>query len=161
MEKRLIVLIDFSAYSGDLLKYAYDWSKKAGGNLILVHHTTAVVPAMADDPTRETLTRATNDDALGKLRKLAEEVLPADANIRYIASEQPVESIISGLQAEPFDDLVFMGVKGTGRRKQIFLGRFVIEVIDRVNSIGVALPRNVTAFVSKKMYVAVSNAFQL
>lgn len=161
MEKRLIVLIDFSAYSGDLLKYAYDWSKKAGGNLVLVHHTTAVVPAMADDPTRVTLTRATNEEALAKLHKLKDEHLPDDANVRYIASEQPVESIISGLQAEPFDNLVFMGVKGTGRLKQIFVGSFVIEVIDRANSIVVAMPRNVTEFVSKKMYVAVSNAFQL
>lgn len=161
MEKRLIVLIDFSAYSGDLLKYAYDWSVKAGGDLVLVHHTTIVVPAMADDHTRVTLAQATNDDAVATMKKLAGELLPSDATIRYIASELPLESIIAGLQAEPSDSIVFMGVKGTGRLKQIFVGSYVIEVIDRSNSIVVAMPRNVTEFVSRKMYVAVSNAFQL
>lgn len=161
MEKRFIVLIDFSSYSGDLLKYAYDWSKKAGGTLVVAHNTTVVAPALADTATRTMLAQATNEEALAKLRRFAEEVLPAGTNIRYIASDQPVGSMISSLQNEPFDNLVFMGVKGTGRLKQIFLGSFVIEVIEQANAIVVAMPRNVTEFVSDKIYVAVGSANQL
>lgn len=160
-EQRFIVLIDFSAYSPDLLKYAYDWSRKAGGNLVMVHNTTVVAPAMADDDTRAALAQATNEDAVGKMKKLAEENLPDDPGIRYIASEHPIASIISGLRNEPADSIVFMGVKGTGRLKQIFMGSFVIDVIDRADTIVVAMPRNVTSFVSKKIYVAIGDTSRL
>lgn len=161
MGKRFIVLIDFSSYSGDLLKYAYDWSKKAGGKLVLAHNTTVVAPALADTATRAMLGQATNEEAVTKMRALAEKILPASTDILYVASEQPLASIISDLQAEPFDNLFFLGVKGTGRLKQIFLGSFVIDMIEHANSIVVAMPRHVTEFVSERIYVAVGSTSQL
>src|SRR5690606_5334945 len=95
MGKRFIVLIDFSSYSGDLLKYAYDWSKKAGGKLVLAHNTTVVAPALADTATRAMLGQATNEEAVTKMRALAEKILPASTDILYVASERPLASIIS------------------------------------------------------------------
>lgn len=161
VETRFIALIDFSEYSPDLLRYAYDWSRKAGGNLIMVHNTTVVAPAMADPGTRTALAQVANEEALARMRKLAEEYLPDHSDIRYIASEQPIASIIAGLRNEPSESIVFMGVKGTGRLKQIFMGSFVIEVIDQADTIVVAMPRKVTSFVSDKIYVAVSDTSQL
>lgn len=161
VETRFIALIDFSEYSPDLLRYAYDWSRKAGGNLIMVHNTIVVAPAMADPGTRTALAQVANEEALARMRKLAEEYLPDHSDIRYIASEQPIASIIAGLRNEPSESIVFMGVKGTGRLKQIFMGSFVIEVIDQADTIVVAMPRKVTSFVSDKIYVAVSDTSQL
>ena len=161
MKTRFIALIDFSEYSPDLLRYAYDWSRKAGGNLILVHNTTVVAPVMADPGTRTALAQVANEEALGRMKKLAEEHLPDHSDIRYIASEQPIASIIAGLRDEPSDSIVFMGVKGTGKLKQLFMGSFVIDVIDQADTIVVAMPRKITSFVSDKIYVAVGDTPRL
>ncbi|MCU7574826.1 universal stress protein [Riemerella anatipestifer] len=48
MKKRIIVLVDFSEYSENLLKYASDWGSKVDVELVLVHQNNVLVPALAD-----------------------------------------------------------------------------------------------------------------
>lgn len=161
MDKRFIVLIDFSEYSPDLLRFAHDWCTKTGGSLVLVHQTVVMAPAMADTATRVALAQVTNSDAITKLERFAREILPGEAKVTFMASEQPVDKIVEKIRVDSSDFLVLMGVKGTGRLKQIFLGSFVIDVIDQADAIVVAMPRNVTRFVSEKIYVAIHVEHQL
>lgn len=161
MEKRFIVLIDFSEYSDDLLRYAYDWSMKTGAGLVLAHQTAVMSPAMADAATRVALTQVTNAEALARLERFAREILPDDVKIDYVASDQPIKKVFTKIREESSDFLVLMGLKGTGKLKQIFLGSFVIDVIDQADAIVVAMPRNVTRFLSEKIYVAVHSKHQL
>lgn len=161
MEKRFIVLIDFSEYSHDLLRFAHDWSTKVGGRLLLAHQTAVISPAMADAATRVTLTQVTNAEAVTRLEQFAREILPSEVRVDYMGTEQPVDKMIEQIREDPSDFLVLMGVKGTGRLKQIFLGSFVIDVIDQADAIVVAMPRNVTRFVSEKFYVAIHSRDQL
>jgi nucleotide-binding universal stress UspA family protein len=161
MEKRFIVLIDFSEYSADLLRYAYDWSRKVGARLLLAHQTAVMSPAMADAATRVALAQVTNAEAMERLEHFARGILPGEVRVDYMASEQPIDKVFKKLREDPSDFLVLMGVKGTGRLKQIFLGSFVIDVIDQANSIVVAMPRNVTRFASEKIYVALHSEYRL
>jgi hypothetical protein len=161
MEKRFIVLIDFSEYSADLLRYAYDWSNKTGASLLLAHKTEVMVPAMADTPTRVTLAQVTNEESKKRLEAFARDILPGDAKVNFMASDEPIDKVFAKVRSESPDFLVLMGLKGTGTLKQIFLGSFVIDVIDQANAIVVAMPRNVTQFLSEKMYVAVHSDRQL
>lgn len=161
MEKRFVVLIDFSEYSADLLRYAYDWSTKAEARLLLVHQTVVVAPAMADTATLVALAEVTNQEALTKLERFAREILPGEAKVDFMATDQPVDKMMERIREDPSDFLVLMGVKGTGKLKQIFLGSFVIEVIDQADAIVVAMPRNVTRFVSEKFYVAIHSGDRL
>lgn len=161
MKNRFVVLIDFSEYSADLLRYAYDWSEKTGAGLLLAHQTAVMAPAMADAATRVALTQVTNNEAIARLEQFAREVLPSDAKVDYLASDEPVKRVIGQIREESSDFLILMGLKGTGRLKQIFLGSFVIDVIEHADSIVVAMPRNVTKFLSEKMYVAVHSRNQI
>lgn len=161
MEKRFIVLIDFSEYSADLLQYAYDWSMKIGAKLLLAHKTEVMVPAMADTATRVTLTQVTNEESRKRLESFARDILPGDAKVDCMASDEPVDKVFAKVRAESPDFLVLMGLKGTGKLKQIFIGSFVIDVIDQANAIVVAMPRKVTRFLSEKMYVAIHSKHQL
>jgi len=57
MARRFILLIDFSEHSVSLAKYAFDWSKKANAELLLVHQTLVYTPALTDNETRQEISR--------------------------------------------------------------------------------------------------------
>lgn len=156
MRKRFIVLIDFSAYSPTLLKYAYDWGQQADAELLLVHQTNAITPALADSESRETIIQQANAVATQQMKDLCRAILPAAANYTYIVSETPLHRSLQRLLSEPVESLIFVGVKGTGLIKKILLGSVAVEVIENTDNVVVAIPQEVTRFSPEKLFVAVS-----
>src|SRR5690554_1602403 len=117
MEKRFIVLIDFSEYSDDLLRYAHDWSTKTGASILLAHKTEVMVPAMADTATRVALAQVTNEEAMKRLEAFAGDILPREAKVDFLASDEPIDKVFDKVRSESTDFLVLMGLKGTGMLK--------------------------------------------
>lgn len=161
MRKRFIILIDFSDHSGNLLKYAYDWSLQINAELLLVHQSIVVVPAFAESQTKERSARETNEEAVCKLKELAKSILPSLDNVSYSVSENQLQFTLPELLAEPFEHLIFVGIKGTGLIKKIFLGSVAIEVIDNTNNIVVAMPEEIFSFSHEKIFVAVTEKHPL
>lgn len=156
MKKRFIVLIDFSEYSNNLLKYAYDWSRQIDAELLLVHQTTILAPALANSTSWEQIARETNDDALRKLEELVSSVLPPFVKVAYSVSDNLFHEILPNLLAEPYENILFVGLKGTGLFKKIFIGSVAVEVIENANNIVVAIPKDISAFSHEKIFVAVN-----
>lgn len=156
MKKRFIILIDFSAYSTNLLKYAYDWSRHINAELLLLHQTIVVAPALADYESKASITQITNIEALKKLKNLAREILPPGAKAQYNVSEVHLQLSLPKLLSEPFEHLVFVGLKGTGLLKKLFIGSTALQVIEHTNNIVVAMPKEIDKFNPEKIFVAVS-----
>lgn len=161
MKKRFIILIDFSDYSGNLLKYAYDWGLQINAELLLVHQSIVVLPAFAGSKTKERTTQETNGEALIKLKELANSILPSLDKVSYSVSENQLQLTLPKLLAEPFEHLIFVGLKGTGLFKKIFLGSVAIQVIDNTNNIVVAMPKEIFKFSHEKIFVAVTERHPL
>lgn len=161
MKKRFIVLIDFTEYSGNLLRYAYDWSKQAQAELLLVHRTEAMAPALADNLSRRQIADYANAEALSRLKALAGELILPSAEVNLLVSEKPVTYTLKRLLAESYDDVIFTGLKGTGVFKKIFIGSVALSVIEKVNAIVVAVPKEVSQYSHRRIYVAVSRVYPL
>ena len=161
MKKRFIILIDFSESSGNLLKYAYDWGLQIDAELLLVHQSIVVVPAFAGPETKGSAKQDANDDALRKLKELAKSVLPSLNKVSYFVSENQLQFTLPEHLAEPYEHLTFVGLKGTPLIKKIFLGSVVIEVIDNINNIVVAMPEEILQFSHEKIFVAVTEKHPL
>lgn len=156
MKKRFILLIDFSEYSGNLIKYACDWSKQANAEILLLHQTFVLAPALADNDTKQQIAQYTNNEALIKLKALAKTLIPSTVKVSYFVSENPLQFTLTNLLAESFENLLFVGVKGTGLLKKIFLGSIALQVIDNTKNIIVAMPKEIDTFSHEKIFVAVS-----
>ncbi|HET7117819.1 MAG TPA: universal stress protein, partial [Hanamia sp.] len=161
MKKRFIILIDFSEYSGNLLRYAYDWSLQINAELLLVHQSIVVVPAFAGSEAKVRTTKETNDETLHKLKELANSILPSLDKASYSVSENQLQFTLPKLLAEPFEHLIFVGLKGTALIKKIFLGSVAIQVIDNTNNIVVAMPEEISKFSHEKIFVAVTERHPL
>lgn len=155
MNKRFIVLIDFSEYSSNLIKYACDWSQETHAKILLHHQTHPFLPAFAENEAREFIVRDANDKALEKLKSLANELIPDYIEVSYYVSEIDFHQTLPELLAEPFENLVFIGLKGTGMLKQIFLGSVALRIIGNTENTVVAMPKGIDSFSHEKIFVAV------
>ncbi len=161
MKKRFIILIDFSTYSNGLLKYAYDWSKQINAELFLVHRTMVVAPALTTGDIKKKITQIANQDALKKLKDLAEVVLPPNIKVDYFVSEVPLRWTISWLLDKRFENLIFVGLKGTGLLKRILIGSVAADIIAETNNVVVTVPKEITRFSHKKVFVAITDIHSL
>lgn len=162
MKKRFILLIDFSEYSGNLIQYAYDWSKQTNASLHLVHQTIVLSPGLATDKESKALIiQKENEDALRKLKNFVNTIIPNATEISYSISESHLELTLASLLSEPFENLVFTGLKGTGLLKKIFIGSVALQILEHTNNIIVAIPQKISSFSPEKIFVAVTEKHPL
>lgn len=161
MKKRFILLIDFSKYSANLIRYASEWCGQINAELLLIHQTTVLSPALSNYEVKQEITQHTNNEALKELRKLAQEIVPSTIKVSFWVSESHLNMIIPAMLTEPFDHLVFIGIKEAGLLKQIFLGSTAVEVIDGTDNIVIAMPKEISTFSHKKIFIAVTEKHPL
>lgn len=161
MKKRFIILIDFSEYSDNLIRYACDWGIQAHAELLLVHQTIVLAPALTNNESKLQIAQHTNDGALNKLKILAKKLIPAKVKVSFYASESHLQIVLRKFLEEPFDNLVFVGIKGTGLLKKLFIGSVALQVIDSTKNIIVAMPKEIATFSHKKIYVAATIKYPL
>lgn len=161
MKKRLIALVDLSAHSPGLIRYACDWCVKADAVLHLVHHTVVHAPVMADRDSKRQIADLAKAEARERMRMLAEELVPSSIKVSFSVSTVRLQVMLSQLLAEPFEDLVLVGLKGTGMLKKLFIGTVALEVIEQTHHVVVTMPKDVTAFDHRRIHVAVSELHPL
>ncbi|HRP89952.1 MAG TPA: universal stress protein [Edaphocola sp.] len=156
MTKRLILLIDFSDYSVLLIKYAAVWAKFIGAKILLVHQNVFLTPGLSDIESKAYIIQKTNDEALFKLKSLAFEHIPEQINVEFLVTEDSLQISLNQLIKENYDDLILLGLKGTGFFKQVFIGSMAMQLIEKIENIILALPMNIQKFSLEKINVYVS-----
>lgn len=161
MQKRFILLIDFSEYSANLLKYAYSWSKEVNAEILLIHQTSTLVsPRLSEDIRNDTI-KQNISEAVDQLNEYSRSILHDATNIKCQVTYYHLNLYLKELLSEPYDNLVFVGLKGTGLLKQIFIGSIAVEIIENIDNVIVAIPKEVTRFSPKKLYVPVTDKYPL
>ena len=161
MKKRSIVLIDFSENSIELIKYVADWSMHTDMEILLLHQNIVVLPALTEVDDKREITQHTNAEARKKLSLLAHAHLPDQAKVTFSVSEEPLLSTLERLLAQPFDDLVFVGMKGTEPVKQLVKGSVALDVINGTGNCIVAVPTGLSKFTQSTLHVSVTEKYPL
>ncbi len=161
MKNRFVVLIDFSEHSGRLLQFAYDWSQRINAEIVLVHQTPVLLPALTPSESRKKLTAIANADAVVKLKALAQSVLLPGASARYFASEKPLVAVLNDMLRKHYSHLVFLGIKETGLLKKLFIGSEAVKVIDGIDCGIVAMPQNAPCCSHQSIHIAVQKQYPL
>ena len=141
MRNRFILLIDFSPYSEHLIRFAYDWAKKVDAEILLLHKTTVMSPVMAPHESKKHLAQIENNNALERLQQCMESTLPKSASAKLIVSERRLVYQLRNLLREPYNHLIFLGLKGTGLLKRVFIGSEALSVIEGIDNPIVAMPQ--------------------
>jgi nucleotide-binding universal stress UspA family protein len=140
MKTRIILLTDFSPQSENLLAFAGKLAESIRADLLLVHQVPGMVPALADNASRSQIIGFEKEQAMRKLKELAGQIGPLTPSLDYWVSEKPISVLLQELLHQGFDDLILLGLKGTGLLKQTFLGSTATKVIEEVDAITLAVP---------------------
>jgi nucleotide-binding universal stress UspA family protein len=161
MRTRLIVLIDFSPYAETLLQLAGTWSKLLDADIVLVHQIVGIVPAFTDAGSRDHILEIEKKEAQQQLAARAEKILPASASVSYQISEQSLLISLPGMLRPDSNDLVLVGLKGTGILKKIFIGSTATKIIEQLACITVAVPAHLTRLLPEKLIVSLNYKYPL
>lgn len=155
MKNRFIILVDLSSESEHLIQFAYDWSRNVGADMLLVHHTVVMLPALTPYESKKKLTKIANQESLDTLRRFTESVLPGAISIGFMASEKPLVTQLRTLLRGPFNNLVFLGLTKKGLLEKLFIGSEAIKVIDGIDNLIVAVPLHPECCSPETIHVAV------
>ena len=160
MKNRLVVLIDFSPHTRELINFVYDWSQRIDAEIVMVHSTIVVYPTMSPTETKNELIQIANEDALNKLHMHTESIVPGDTPIHYFVSAEPLLHMVHKLLAEPYNNLLFLGLKETDLLKKVVIGSQAIKIIDNVDNLIVAMPKNAECCSREVIHVAVRKQYE-
>lgn len=161
MAKRFIVLIDFSEYSAHLLQYVCAWGWREDAEVLLLHQNLVSFPALVDAEVKRSIIRQANADALQQLKTLASDHISQCPKLSFVVNEKPLPSLLSELLSESYEHLIFLGLKGTGVLKKWLLGSVVVDVVETVSDIVVALPKEAPMAAPETLFVGVKEAHPL
>ncbi|KAF0159967.1 MAG: hypothetical protein FD159_141 [Syntrophaceae bacterium] len=155
MKNRFIILVDLSSDSEHLIQFAYDWGKNIGADMLLVHKTVVMLPALTPYESKKKLTKMANREALDQLRRLAGNILPNVMSVGFFASEKPLVQQLRTFLHGPFNNLVFLGLSKKGLLEKLFIGSEAVKVIDGIDNLIVAVPMNPECCSPETIHVAV------
>lgn len=162
MKRRFIVLVDFSEYSEAAVRFAYTLSRLSDAGLLLVNNTIVMSPAFTDEFSKKSMAQSANDKAVDSLRDLAWKLLPTGTeDVEFLASQMHITLLLQSLVGEPYENIVFAGVKGTGFLKQLFIGSTILQVIEHVDCTISVVPKGISSFSHNRIFIAVTEKYPL
>ena len=149
---RIIALIDFSKYTGILIKATRLFADILHADVVFVHQVLGIAPGMADIESREKIMESEKNEAMCNLNMLTENIFTEAPTFQV--SGKNILAILDDLKNEDYFDWVFAGVKGAGILRQIFMGSTTLKIIDNTHLLTVAIPLKTEIITPKKLILA-------
>src|SRR5690606_26001526 len=118
-------------------------------------------PALADNNSRREIIEVEKSDALEQLKAIAREIIPAKQSVNYLVTQRELSILLPEIGSRDSDDLILVGLKGTGLLKKIFIGSTASKIIEGLMVTTIAVPVKMDSFKMKKLVIAVNPKFPL
>lgn len=148
----IYILLDFSAYSKTELLFAKSWIGDMDIEVRVIHQLDLVVPSLASKDIRLKMVYDEKRQILNKWFQLKSEIFSDNEHVKFEILDRSIMDYLK-LTSQNQTIYVMMGLKGGGKLKQIFLGSMVNEVIERLNIVTFALPRELENFTPNEIII--------
>lgn len=150
--KRLVVLLDFSVYSSTLIQLAYKWKENFEMNVVFIHRIPGVVPAIADKSTRYQVIEYEKGEAKKTFLDLLRDNDIQQKEAIFLAVDNALIPFLESF-LQP-NDILLLGLKGTGFLKKYLIGSTATEIINQLNNLVIGLPKSIDQNIPKKLVLA-------
>lgn len=159
--KRLIVLVDFSPYTPTQLRLACSWQEIYGLELVFVHKMDGLAPTLSNTRESDKIIAFNKAEAEKKyLQYLKDcELSPVPTQTSFEAVPHQLTHFLEGF-LNP-DDLLLLGLKGTGFLKRILIGSTATTIINQLNHTVIALPQKIDFAIPKKLVLSCQEKYPL
>ncbi|MGF1556154.1 universal stress protein [Paucihalobacter sp.] len=161
MEKRnrIIVLIDFSEHTENLVDFAFRASDIINAKVVFLHQILGFVPSLAANNEKDKFHEVEINEAREKLTSLAQERVHGSPSM--IVSPKPVRTLIMEMQSSNYLDWVIGGLKESSLIKRILFGSTLVTLINNSALLTVAVPIRHLVEIPKKLIIAVTHKYEL
>jgi hypothetical protein len=159
MSRKLYVLLDFSVYSKSELQLAKKWSDWYNLEIVVLHEMEMPLPTMATYEQRLKILYDLKREVSKLWFPLVEEVFGNSLLPKFEILDQPLITYLKKHLGSSGEDLIMMGLKGSGKLKQIFIGSMVNMVVEQLNHITIAVPKSLCDFEPNQLLVSVHPKF--
>ncbi|MBI0400354.1 MAG: hypothetical protein GYB55_01665 [Cytophagales bacterium] len=158
---RLIVLVDFSPYTPTQLKLACRWQEIYGLDLVFLHKMDGLAPTLSNTRESDKIIAFNKAEAERKYLQYLK-----DSELSPISNQTTFEAIPLQLThyLEGFlkpDDLLLLGLKGTGFLKRILIGSTATTIINQLNQTVIALPQSIDFAIPRKLVLSCQEKYPL
>ena len=162
MKQRSIVLVDFSECSASALKFAYQWSLNTGAELLVLHQLQIGSPGFTSIESEKAILESEKEAATSKMKAFLDINLNEKKKPQLLISSLSLPNQIDELSKDSnLKNIIFIGLKGTGVLKRIFIGSEAIRVIENTRNMVIAIPKDCKIQSIDKLNIAVSEDFNL
>ena len=155
---RIIVLVDFSKNTENLIDFAFDLAQLNNAKVIFVHKVAGIVPALADDASRNEILKVEIEEARLNLRDLAHGRIKDAA---FMVSQKPLLTMLTDLSHDNYFDWVLAGSKGTGKLKRLLIGTTTLSIIDDSGHLTLAVPVQKKLAIPRTLQVGVTAKYSI
>jgi hypothetical protein len=159
MSRKLYVLLDFSVYSKSELQLAKKWTDWYGLEIVVLHEMEMPLPTIASYEQRLKILYDQKREVSKLWFPLVEEVFGDSQLLKFEILDEPLITYLKKNIGSSGEDLIMMGLKGSGKLKQIFIGSMVNMVVEQLNQITIAVPKNLGDFEPNQLLVSVHPKF--
>ncbi|WP_339924735.1 hypothetical protein [uncultured Cyclobacterium sp.] len=153
---RLVVLLDFSPYTPTQLRLACSWQEIFNLDLVFVHKMDGIAPTLPISNKKEIneIIEFNKKESNTKFLKCLEEgALSPDSNkTSFEAVSSQLAHFLEGF-LKP-NDIVLLGLKGTGFLKKILIGSTATTLINHLNHLIIAVPHTIDNTVPRKLVLS-------
>lgn len=161
MNARVIILIDLSEDSENLLRFARTVAKNSGAEFILLHRMDIPIPTLTEPKHKQSIREEEAERVLGILKKMVDANLGNVPVVKYHITHENITHSISKLRSEKSPNYLFLGMKENGILKKLFLGNTTIKVIDHSLDPVYAVPKFSIGGDVSTLYIGVDQKFDV
>jgi nucleotide-binding universal stress UspA family protein len=155
MSNTIFVPIDFSTYTAQQLMLARNWASWLHADLWVVHQMEDQLPSLADSTMRLQIHYENKRVISQEWFKLQDEIFDENDQVKFDPTSQNLIQYLDANTQSSSDNIIIMGLKGTGKLEQIFIGSMVTEVVEKLNQIVIAVPKMKSDIIPNKLFVSV------
>jgi len=151
---RLVVLVDFSPYTPTLLRLACNWQETFHLDLVFVHKMDGLAPTLSNKKRIDSIIAFNKKEVENKLLKYLEEsaLSPDNNKTSFEVVSNQLTHYLEGF-LKP-DDIILLGLKGTGFLKKLLIGSTATTLINHLNQIVIAVPQTIAYTVPMKLVLS-------
>jgi nucleotide-binding universal stress UspA family protein len=161
MTKKIIVLVDLSEFSKQLLYIANTWAKRLAAELLVVHQTFSAAPAMGDPEIRSKIGVQSRREAITKLAGFVAETKISGANIKFHVTTSNLDTALLKLKTTITADIIVVGIKSKNWLERLVLGDTATKLINELNNTIIAIPDLPSTYDLSTLHVAIKQKYPL
>lgn len=161
MKKRFIVLVDFSESSHHLVKYANEWALQEKAEILLLHEINPLLPMLTDLESKSSILQEENAVALVELSNMADQFTSPFLTAKTQVIENNLTQTLNELVLEPFENLIFIGLKESSLFEKYFIKNRSLQIIENTKNTVIAIPQEIKTYAHDQIFVAVSDKHPL